>query len=66
MAITNEDVRNVAAYFSRRIGYRDAIVRHLQDIEGWFDIKQDVRNRIEEQAEIIYRAGYLHAVKRRD
>lgn len=62
----DDDAENVIAFLTEpRMGVElcDMVCRKLWEVEGFRDLPKELRNRIEEQAALIYAAGYLHAVK---
>lgn len=65
----DEDADNVLRLFrtekmAHDLGY--VVSSRLMAVEGFAELPRDLRERIEEQAALLYAGGYLHAVKLRD
>lgn len=65
----DEDADNVLRYLcsdDMRENLCKVVAERMLAIEGFPDLPSDLRQRIEEQAALLYAGGYLHAVKLRD
>lgn len=66
----DEDAANVLRYLleaeDMRLNLTRTVAQRLMSVEGFAALPSDLRERIEEQAALLYAGGYLHAVKLRD
>lgn len=61
----SDDAENVIRFLTRADTgneLAEMVCRKMHEVEGFPDLARDLRRRIEEQAALIYAAGYLHAV----
>lgn len=65
----DEDTDNVLRFLTAddmREHLTHVVCSRLLAIEGFAELPADLRERIEEQAALLYAGGYLHAVKMRE
>lgn len=65
----DEDADNVLRFFTTQemaANLSHVVSSRLMAVEGFAELPRDLRERIEEQAALLYAGGYLHAVKLRD
>lgn len=62
----DEDAENVIRFLTEphiAAQLTEMVCHRMRALEGFPTLPTDLRQRIEEQASLIYAAGYLHAVK---